>query len=224
MAKSDFKLEDFKASIMQGGVARNTRFEITFHPPEGGIHSVVNMANRKEMSIRCHAGSIPPFTVETRDYQIGSGQIRKMPIGINHGNTLEFSFYNDAKSIIYQTLLAWSHAVLAHANVDNDHSLNYYDQYAASKIIIKQLDEQDNVRFTFALHESYPILVEKVGLDSTNVDTAQTISLTLTYRYASPEFSGDVATIMRKQPNNDKKAYNVTDSADVLIQIGRAHV
>lgn len=178
MAKSNFNLSDFKSSIKLNGISRNSRFEITFTPPIG----VPGLVDSREISIRCHTGSLPPINIKTKDYIDGQGQIRKMPVNYDHGHVLTFTFYNDVRSRVYSGLLAWSNNV-AYTPIANDHRINYYNNFTGS-IDVKQLDEQDNVRYAYKLFEAYPITVHQVDLKSDEHDTAQLITVDFAYRYA----------------------------------------
>jgi hypothetical protein len=178
MKKSDFNLSDFSAAIKSGGVSRPTRFEVVLRPPT----SLAVKMNSKEISIRCNTGALPPMNIKTRDYMIGQGQIRKTPWGYDQGHELPFTFYNDARSKVYDGLLMWTKSILF-TNVDNDYRLNYYNEYVGT-IEVRQLDEQDNVRYSYTLFEAYPIKVEHVQLDSSHVNEAQLITATFAYRYA----------------------------------------
>ena len=217
MNKSTFKLEDFKASIKSNGVARSTRFELIITPPI----SVGSKINSKEISIRCNSGSMPPLNIETKDYKVGQGQIRKMPRNFNQGNEQTFTFYNDYKSTVYDGLNRWAKAVLA-TNIEKDHSINYYDQFIGS-IEVKQLDEQDNVRYHYTLFEAYPISVHAVELNSSDVDNAQLITVQFAYRYARTKDEQNVIvtdttpTRTRKDRPTSKPALTPKADADKTL-------
>lgn len=178
MAKSDFNLMDFKAAIKANGVARNTRFEIVFYPPE----ALVGKINEREISIRCNTGALPPMNVKTRDYMVGQGQLRKMPYTYDHGHQLDFTFYNDNKSKVYDGLLQWSKMIKASQGA-SEHSIRYYNEYTGS-VLVKQLNEIDNVIYQYTLVEAYPIVVDTVHLDSAQVNESQIVKITFAYRFA----------------------------------------
>ena len=185
MEKSVHGLSNFKASLQKNGIARNNRFEVTFHPPG----NVMGDMDYRELSIRCHECSTPDFKIETKEYIVGQGTPRNMPVAMSHGHHVDFSFYNDNKSNVYRCLMAWFNNVLA-SKKRNDFSMQYYDQYATGKIIIKQLDEQNNVRMKFELHEAFPVEVDDVDYDSSETDMAQTVEVKVVYRYATFDAPG----------------------------------
>lgn len=176
--KSIFSLSDFKAAIKSNGVARSTRFELLIHPPAG----IYDNINSREISIRCNSGSLPPLKIHTKDYLVGQGQMRKMPVNFDHGNSLDYTFYNDIRGEVYTGLLAWA-AASTSTPIANDHTIDYYTSYTGS-VIVTQLDEQDNVRYGYHLMEAYPILVEAIAFNSDEVNTAQLVKVTFAYRYA----------------------------------------
>lgn len=176
MAKSMFNLSDFKASIKSNGVARDTRFEVVLFPPQQ------LMLNTKELSIRCHTASMPAFNVKTRDYIIGQGQIRKMPVNFDNGNVIELSFYNNYKGTIYSDLVEWAKHVAPFTNTDG-HVIRFVSEIYG-KILIQQLDEQDNIRQGWELRDAYIVSVDAVPLDSGHVDKVQLVKIHVAYRYA----------------------------------------
>lgn len=219
--KSTFKLSDFKASIKSNGVARNTRFELIVYPPL----MVTSVVNSREISIRCNTGSLPHMKATTKDYHVGQGQMRKMPIGYDQGHELDFSFYNDTNGTVYDGLLQWSKAILA-SKEENDYSLNYYDQYTGA-LEVKQLDEQDNVRYAYFLYDVYPTLVEAVTFNSSEIDTAQIVKIRFSYRYArtmddvlkdelvsSIEKNRDITTLMSQDYITRSRAFDQVSTSN----------
>lgn len=176
--KSNFRLSDFKSALKTTGVLRNSRFELVVYPPlilQGSIDT-------KAISIRCHTGHLPAFNVTVVDYQVGQGQMRKMPKGYDQGHTLEFSFFNDIHSKVYDGLLRWSKMVIAN-NTENSYTINYFNNFVGS-VIVKQLDDGDNVRYGYTLKDAYPIKIDTVNFDSSERDMAQVVKITFAFRYA----------------------------------------
>ena len=176
MAKSMFNLSDFKATIKSNGVAKDTRFEVIMHPP------AYLQLNSKELSLRCHTASMPAFNVKTRDYIIGQGQIRKMPVNFDNGGTIELSFYNNYKGTVYSDLVEWTKLVSPNIS-ENDHTINFVS-VIYGKIVVQQLDERDNVRQGWELRDAFPTSVEVVPLDSGHIDHVQLVKVHISYRYA----------------------------------------
>jgi len=176
MAKSMFNLTDFKASIKSNGVAKDTRFEVVLFPPQQ------LQINSKEISIRCHTASMPAFNVKTKDYIVGQGQIRKMPVNYDNGNVIEMSFYNNYKGTVYSDLVKWAKMVTIFPAA-NDHTMNFVSEMYG-KINVQQLDERDNVRQGWILYDAYPISVDAIQLDSGHVNSVQLVKIHIAYRYA----------------------------------------
>lgn len=176
MAKSMFNLSDFKATIKSNGVAKDTRFEVVMYPP------TYLQLNAKELSLRCHTASMPAFNVKTRDYIVGQGQTRKMPVNFDNGGTIELSFYNNYKGTVYSDLVEWTKLVSPNIS-ENDHTINFVSGIYG-KIIIQQLDERDNVRQGWELRDAFPISVDAVPLDSGHIDHVQLVKVHISYRYA----------------------------------------
>ncbi len=176
MAKSMFNLSDFKATIKSNGVAKDTRFEVVMYPP------TYLQLNAKELSLRCHTSSMPAFNVKTRDYIVGQGQTRKMPVNFDNGGTIELSFYNNYKGTVYSDLVEWTKLVSPNIS-ENDHTINFVSGIYG-KIIIQQLDEMDNVRQGWELRDAFPISVDAVPLDSGHIDHVQLVKVHISYRYA----------------------------------------
>ena len=176
MAKSMFNLSDFKATIKSNGVAKDTRFEVVMYPP------TYLQLNAKELSLRCHTASMPAFNVKTRDYIIGQGQTRKMPVNFDNGGTIELSFYNNYKGTVYSDLVEWTKLVSPNIS-ENDHTINFVSGIYG-KIVIHQLDERDNVRQGWELRDAFPISVDAVPLDSGHLDRVQIVKVHISYRYA----------------------------------------
>ena len=211
MGKSVYNIDNLKASLKKNGILRNSRFEVTFHPPTGAIPDI----DVRELSIRCHECSTPDYRIETEKYTVGQGLPRNMPVAFSHGHHVEFSFYNDSQSNIYRALMLWFDFVRA-SKKPNDFTLRYYDQYATGKIIIKQLDDNDNVKMTFELHEAYPVEVDDVDYDSSEQDTAQTVEVKVVYRYAVFDAPGAPYSSLpdKPKPKIDSTAVKFGNVAD----------
>lgn len=207
MSSKSFDLAYFKQSIKAEGISRSSRFEILLIPPAG-----ITNFRAKETSVRCHTGALPPMNVVTKDYSVGQGQLRKMPHGYDHGHTLEYTFYNNAKSDIYAGLLNWLKLVFP-ANKENDYEVGYYSDYASGSVTVRQMNERDEITFVSILKEAYPIKVDQIILDSQEHNTAQLVKVTFAYRYAV--IGTTIPDSAEKEPTQITQKYNTITQSDM---------
>jgi hypothetical protein len=190
-------IDKFKATLgKRGGVAQQNRFQVIFTPPtqsllnlnptavvgvlrgESSAKSLI--ADPRDISLLCESASLPGRQIASIDYT--SNKITtKIPYSIiNEDVTLNFILTND---YYMKTMMDdWQSAVY-----DSDIYRVGYKKDFTTDVIIQQLDKDNKPVYGVKLEDAFPVTVSSVVLDNTAENTAQKLSVTLSYSNYTPE-------------------------------------
>lgn len=190
-------IDNLKAMIgKRGGVAQQNRFQVIFTPP---TQSLLNLnettavgalrgettagsliADPRDISLLCESASLPGRQITSIDYT--SNKITtKIPYSIlNEDVTLNFILTND---YYMKTMMDdWQSAVY-----DSDIYRVGYKKDFTTDVIIQQLDKDNKPVYGVKLEDAFPVTVSSIVLDNTAENTAQKLSVTMSYSNFTPE-------------------------------------
>lgn len=190
-------IDNLKAMIgKRGGVAQQNRFQVIFTPP---TQSLLNLnettavgalrgettagsliADPRDISLLCESASLPGRQITSIDYT--SNKITtKIPYSIlNEDVTLNFILTND---YYMKTMMDdWQSAVY-----DSDIYRVGYKKDFITDVIIQQLDKDNKPVYGVKLEDAFPVTVSSIVLDNTAENTAQKLSVTMSYSNFTPE-------------------------------------
>lgn len=190
-------IDNLKAMIgKRGGVAQQNRFQVIFTPPSqsllnlnettavGALRSETTagslIADPRDISLLCESASLPGRQITSIDYT--SNKITtKIPYSIlNEDVTLNFILTND---YYMKTMMDdWQSAVY-----DSDIYRVGYKKDFTTDVIIQQLDKDNKPVYGVKLEDAFPVTVSSIVLDNTAENTAQKLSVTLSYSNFTPE-------------------------------------
>lgn len=168
---SVFSLEEFRAVVLQYGLAKSHRFEVMILAPAG-----LDMEEARYVSLFADGTQLPQTRINTTQMRMW-GSPRQMPQWAEYGgDNITINFHLDRKYDIKRFFDMWVDKI-----VDRDTStVGYYSDYI-SDIIISQLDENEDVSYTVTLKEAYPISVNPIQLDMNSPGLSR-LSVTFTYK------------------------------------------
>lgn len=191
-------IDDFKSSISRrNGLAMTNRFLIMVQPPSqsllnfniGDLASKVLLGNKinvtdfvndpRDVAMLCESCSLPGRQIQTIDYSAYRQPIKVPTSYINEDVTMTFHLTNDY--YIRKVFDKW-HALVI--NYDS-YLLNYNKDFCAD-IIIQQLDMNNKPVYAVKLKNAYPVGINSVALDNTQVDSVQKLVVQLTYEDFEP--------------------------------------
>lgn len=188
----DLRTTSFIARFNKG-FARPNRYRVEFAMPRGVSGVKIDAINSDSMSgniqtvdrrmnangnigVFCHTCNLPQRTLLTYEHK-QHGAPYRVPYSQQY-DPVTFSFYTDPSYTTRQYFDIWQAAVV---NLDSN-TFNYYDEFT-SDVHIMTLDNTGNFSYMVTLYEAYPLNVGMVDLSYSNMNSTQTITVTMSYKY-----------------------------------------
>lgn len=168
---SQFSLDNFRAQVLQNGLAKAHRFEVMILSPASQSAEGARLA-----SMFAEGTQLPQTRINTTQMRMW-GSPRIMPLWAEYGgDNISINFFLDRQMEVKKYFDAWIDRVVSR----QDSTVSYYDDIIAN-IEIHQLDEQDRSSYGVVLKEAYPISVNPVQLDMGNSGVSR-LSVTFAYK------------------------------------------
>lgn len=156
-----FNIEEFKANINAGGLARSSNYEIQITRPrfEGDTSTDIS----RDIVFRCEQVDIPGRRVATADIRY-AGTLRRFGYDVLPTPVaMQFILSEDMREKVY--FEEWQDAMIGKHRTgytgDDMFDLGYYDDYVGT-VIIRQYNEIGSVVYETKLLEAYPMEVNGV--------------------------------------------------------------
>jgi hypothetical protein len=176
MSKANFNLTQFIGAIREDSLARVNRFEVLINAPSTLIGR--NIANSGAVSLYCEMASLPPVNISTKSFKI-FGPTYQRPFGAEYGGEgISMTFHIDRDMLVKKFFDEWTTKV-----VDPDSGLVGYQESYATKIVLRQLDEQENVTYEIELTEAFPRSVNLLELNNSATNQTHRLNVLFAYRY-----------------------------------------
>jgi hypothetical protein len=176
MAKASFNLSQFIGAVREDSFARVNRFEVFINAPSTLIGK--NIANSGAVSLYCEMTSLPPVNISTKSFKI-FGPTYQRPFGAEYGGEgISMTFHVDRDMQVKKFFDEWTAKV-----VDPDTGLVGYQEEYATTILLKQLDEQDNITYEIELSEAFPRSVNLLELNNSAQNQTHRLNVLFAYRY-----------------------------------------
>ncbi len=171
---ANFNLTQFQAEVLGGtSLARTNRFEVLINPPA----SLVNHGSL--VSLYVEQTNFPMLTVGAKPFRIHNSPVEQRPSAIEHGGEgIMFNVHLDAAMEIKRFFDNWIYLIIKKDNF----LVNYANNYMTS-ILIRQLDEQDNITYEVELIDAFPRNVNLIPLDHNAVNQTHKLNVLIAYRY-----------------------------------------
>ena len=190
-------IDNFKSTLgKRGGVAQQNRFQVIFTPPTQSLlnlnastlvgalrgktsaKSLIN--DPRDISMLCESASLPGRQITSIDYTANRNTV-KVPYGVlNEDVTLSFLLTNDY--YIKTMMDDWMASI-----VDMDIYRVGYKKDFTTDVVIQQLDKDNVPVYGVRLENAFPTTVSSIVLDNASENTAQKLSITLSYDNYVPE-------------------------------------
>jgi len=159
-------------STFTSDLAKTNRFDVNVPIPVGLIQYV---KNTRALNYRCEAANLPGRTVATTE-QKTYGPIEKFPY-LSTYNDIDLTFIVDGDMNQKVFFDAW----INYLNPTLSNNFRYKGDYATT-LTINQYDQSNNLTYTVALYDAYPISMNQLDLDWSN-DGYHKLSITFAYTY-----------------------------------------
>lgn len=173
---ANYSLERFKSEVLSNsGLARNNRFEVILTPPAG----LTNRTGDADLaSLYVEQTSIPLLNIFAKPFKI-FGPTYQRPITSEYGGEgLPITFHVDRNMRVRKFFEDWMHLIID----KNKFTVSYQEKYIAD-IIIRQLDEQNNVTYEIRLREAFPRNINLMDLNNNSSNQTHRLNVLFAYRY-----------------------------------------
>lgn len=178
MSKAHFNLSDFTSFIRDKSLSRTNRFEVFINLP-----FVISQLGRstdeaKQVSLLCEISNLPPLNLSVKPFKI-FGPSYQRPITSEYGGDgISMTFHIDRDMVVKRFFDDWIEGVVRR----NDYMVNYQMDYTTT-IVIRQLDEQNNVTYEIELLEAFPRSITLVDLNNSAQNQTNRLNVIFAYRY-----------------------------------------
>lgn len=176
MAKSNFNLSNFQQEVLNGaGLARTNRFEVLITPPI----ALSGLTTEAELvSLYVEQASMPLLNIFTRQLKI-FGPTYQMPVTSEYGGEGMPILFNVDRNMNVKTFFEdWMHQIIHPTRF----TVNYQHDYTTD-ILIRQLDEQENVTQEIKLIDAFPRNMNILELNNSSTNQTHRINILFSYRY-----------------------------------------
>jgi hypothetical protein len=160
-------------STFNTDLARPNRFDVTIPVPLSMGRQITTGRN---LTMRCEMAQLPGRAFETTTKKMGSAPIEKFPTHTMYNEVaLSFIVSGDmSEKIFFDT---WMELI----NPTTDFNFQYKSNYAVD-ISINQYDLHNNLTYSANLVEAFPIDVNQLDLDWSNVDSFHKLTVVFAYK------------------------------------------
>jgi hypothetical protein len=171
-----FSLNRFRNEVLGGaGLSRNNRFEVLITPPVG----LADRFNQAQLaSLYVEQASIPLLNIFAKPFKI-FGPTYQRPISSEYGGEgIPVTFHVDQQFVIRRFFEDWMHLIVDPVRF----TVGYQENYITD-IIIRQLDEQDNITNEITLVEAFPRNLNLMDLNHGASNQTHRLNVLFAYRY-----------------------------------------
>jgi len=170
--KSAFSLDAFRSTVFNESLARTNRFEVFVIPP-------LALAAVGELpSLYCESAGLPMLNINTKSHKI-FGPAYQRPMTSDYGGEgISFVFHVDRDMVVRKYFEEWMHLIVD----PNNFGVSYQEDYITS-VIIRQLDEQENVTHEIELLEAFPKNMNLMDLNNSASNQTHRLNILFAFRY-----------------------------------------
>lgn len=180
---ANFSLENFRAEVLNRGLAKANRFEVVIVPPK----CVRSLGDVRVVSMMAENCSLPQTRIITSQQRIFGPPTQHPQSADYGGDNMSIQFYLDRNMTVKKFFDAW-----VDGTVDRTKNTVYYqDNYLSQNMTISQLDEEDRVTYQVKFLDLFPIAVNPVQLDHNQSNAISRLNVTFAYRRWIPLTTSD---------------------------------
>ena len=203
---ANFSIDNFRAEVLGGGLAKANRFEVIFTAPR-----CVSGFNTGKVSMFAENAQLPIARVNTSTQRIFGPPTQHPQYAEYGGDNISIQFYLDREMNVKRFFDTWINGVVS----KDTYTAFYQENYLSSGMSISQLDEKDTVMYRAKFEDLFPISVNPVMLDHGQSNTVSRLNVTFAYRIWRVETTGTTAAPENNSsPVNPVKRPQTTTEAD----------
>lgn len=175
MSKASFQLENFLSEVRQGSLARVNRFEVIINAP---LNTGQSINDAKKISLLCEVANFPPLSLTVKPFKI-FGPSYQRPITSEYGGDgMSMTFHVDRDMMVKRFFDDWLEYIVNR----NSFTVAYQSDYI-TEILVRQLDEQNNVTYEIELLEAFPRSITLMDLNNSAQNQTHRLNVIFAYRY-----------------------------------------
>lgn len=191
--KSNFNIENFREKVKTEGLSKSNRFEVFFSNIPGSDSETSAL-----MTMFCDQSIIPGYKIETKTHTVNT-ETKQRPVFVDFGGGgMPMQFILDRRMQIKYAFDAWQNLIVNR----KDYTVGYSKSYTTD-ILIRQLDQNDNIMYEAKLIDAFPRDIGVSSLDHNSTNTVQKLNVTFSYT--------------RWELLNEKATENVINSKNRII-------
>lgn len=166
--KSHFNLTNFISEIKSRGLSRPNRFEVSIARQN---------SDDKLVSLFCEISNLPGVAINSKGLRI-YGPAYQRPVSIEFGGeTINMTFYVDSNFNVKKYFDDW----LFHVVNPNSFNVQYENDFV-SDIVLKQLNEKNEVMYEVTLKDAFPRSITPMDLNMSSDNQVHKLNVTFSYR------------------------------------------
>lgn len=180
MATGHFNLQRFISTVQNSSLARTNRFEVLIPPPTflNNIRGLRNFVTSDFVSLHCEVANFPPLFLSVKQFKI-FGPSYQMPQTSEYGGEgLAMTFHVDRDMTIKRFFDDWMEYIV---NRDS-FTVAYQNEYTCD-ILVRQLDEANNVTYEIKLKDAFPRNMSLMDLNNSAQNQTHRLNVIFAYRY-----------------------------------------
>lgn len=170
---SQHKINNFLSEVRTSGLSKPNRFEVIITNPI----CVRNPNWGTKVGLFCDQAMLPMTRLITSRQQL-FGPPSFHPVGVDYGgDNMGMQFLVDRNMEVKKYFDSWMDGIVNRTT----YTTAYQRQYLTS-MIVRQLDEADNVTYAVKFEDIFPTVVNVLNLDHTLSNTVHKLNVTFNYR------------------------------------------
>jgi hypothetical protein len=171
--KAEFNLERFKSEVLGEGLARTNRFEVSIIPP-----LALSKYDKQKISMYCEVSNFPPLSLNVRQLRIFGPNFQRPVASDYGGDGLSMTFHVDRSMQVKTFFDEWIQFIVG----KTDWTVLYPEDYLTS-VMIRQVDEQNNITYEIQLEEAFPRSINIMELNNSAQSQTHRLNVIFAYRY-----------------------------------------
>lgn len=173
MSKASFNLDGFVSTVKYASLARVNRFEVLINTPPN-----FSPTDSRQVSLYCEVSNFPPLSLSVKPFRIFGPAYQRPVFSDYGGDGMSMTFHADRDMTIKRFFDDWVETIVD----KNSFEVAYQSEYTTT-ILVRQLDEQNNITYEIELIEAFPRSITLMELNNSAQNQSHRINVIFGYRY-----------------------------------------
>lgn len=175
MSVANFNLTKFRSTLFRDSLARTNRFEVLITPPTG-ISGASNISQLSSLYVE--QASFPILNIATKAFKIFGPSYQRPFTSEYGGEGISVTFHVDRDMRVKKFFDDWMHIIIDPTTF----TVGYQSDYV-TKILIRQLNELEQITYEIELLEAFPRNMNLMELNNASSNQTHRLNILFAYRY-----------------------------------------